>query len=97
MKSHSTMRNAARLVALAAATQLAGCWAVFIPGSLIDKAVGAPAYCARPTVRVGDMLTTPDGVTRRVTRVVGDSPFYCRNQPEGRRTGIDAERVASEK
>jgi hypothetical protein len=78
---------------LAAATQLSGCFFVFIPGSLIDKVAGAPQYCVGSNVRVGDTFRK-DGDLYRVTQVVGDSQYYCRQQPEWRRMGVNAVAIA---
>lgn len=88
------MRTLVRSAALAVAVTplLSGCFFVFIPGALIDKVAGAPAYCVAPGAKVGDTFTK-DGDTYRITKVVGDSPYYCRNNPEWRRFGVDGEAV----
>jgi len=82
------------LLPLALTPALSGCFAVFIPGSVIDAALGAPKYCVRPGAKLGDTFTSPTGETRRITRLTGDSPYFCRNNPEWRRFGVDGEVVA---
>lgn len=78
------------LLAAAVTPFLSGCFFVFIPGALIDKVAGAPKYCVQPSTKVGDNFTK-DGDTYRVTEIVGDSQYYCRNNPEWRRLGVNAE------
>ena len=89
-----THPRAARFVAAGAIlANMSGCFAVFIPGSLIDAAVGAPRYCVVPTnPRIGDTFTVgPD--TYRVTRLAGESLYYCRNSSG--KTGVDADIVSN--
>lgn len=77
------------LLPIAIAPMLSGCFAFFIPGSLIDKMAGAPKYCVGASAQVGQTFTK-DGDTYRITEVVGDSPYYCKDQPEWRRMGVNA-------
>jgi len=77
------------LLATAAAPMLSGCFFVFIPGALIDQVAGAPHYCVVDGSKVGDRFNI-NGTVYSVTKVVGPSPYYCREQPESRRIGVDA-------
>lgn len=81
----------ALLIALACAP-LSGCFFFFIPGTLIDKIAGNPAYCVAPGAKVGDKFQM-NGIVYEVTAIAGDSQYVCRNQPEGRRFGVDAKPV----
>ncbi len=81
------------LLVLGLCTQLSGCFFVFIPGSLIDKVAGNPVYCVRTGSKVGDQFTMPDGRRMEITRDAGESPYVCRNAPEGQRLGVDAKPV----
>lgn len=81
----------ALLLAAAVAPMLSGCFFVFIPGSLIDAAVGAPKYCVPSHLVVGNTFTF-NGSVYRVTKLKGDSPYYCRDNPTGK-LGVDADLV----
>lgn len=74
------MRGRGVLIAagMAACTQLAGCWFVFIPGSLVQKVsdgiTGAEGeHCVARHVKVGDRLTTPSGKVGTVQSLSGTS------------------------
>lgn len=79
-------------LALASPLALSGCFFVFIPGSVIDAAVGAPKYCVASSATVGYRFNL-NGNMYEVTQLKGESPYYCRDQPEGRRMGADAKIV----
>lgn len=79
------MRKIATIAALAACTQLAGCFFVFIPGSLIkaagDAITGARGeHCVGRAAQVGDRITLPDGRVGTVQSLSGTS-VYC-DRPE---------------
>lgn len=66
------------ILAALAATQLSGCFFVFIPGSLIQKAsdsiTGAEGdHCVHSGAKVGDKLTAPDGRVGEVKSLSGTS------------------------
>ena len=87
------MRRVVRgLIALTLGSQLSGCFFVFIPGSVIDAAVGAPKYCVGSAAKVGEKFAF-NGATYEITELKGESPYYCREQPEGRRMGANAKVV----
>jgi len=88
------MRRLALLCTLAVLPNLGGCFFVFIPGSVIDKVAGAPRFCVSPGAKVGDTMTF-NGAQYRITKLVGDSPYYCRNSPESQRFGVDAEPIST--
>lgn len=72
------MRRVFLIAATAACTQLAGCWFIFIPGSLIQKVsdgiTGAEGeHCVARHVKVGDRLTTPSGKVGTVQSLSGTS------------------------
>jgi hypothetical protein len=81
-----------RWLCLLLATQLSGCFAFFIPGSVIDKVVGNPAYCVASGSVVGGRFTM-NGREWEITRVAGESPYVCRNMPAGMQLGVDAKPV----
>lgn len=72
---------------------LSGCFFIFIPGSVIDKVVGAPKWCVSTIVKVGDRITL-NGAPATITKIHGPSDYYCRNSPPDRQIGADAEWVA---
>jgi hypothetical protein len=51
------------------AAMLQGCWAVFIPGNLLESG----SYCVGPNVKVGDRLRYADGRTAIVKAVYNTS------------------------
>lgn len=66
-------------------TQLAGCWFVFIPGSLIkavgDGITGAEGeHCVGRSAKVGDRITLPDGRTLTVKSLSGTSVYCTREE-----------------
>ena len=80
------MRRLGILAAVVCVTQLAGCWFVFIPGSLIQKAsdsiTGAEGeHCVGRHVKVGDRLTDSSGRVGTVQSLSGTS---VRCSEEGR-------------
>jgi hypothetical protein len=83
------MRLLACGAAVAASSMLSGCFFVFIPGALIDKVAGRPSYCVSKVSQVGDIFTK-DGQQYRITKIVGDSPHYCRDYPQWQ-LGVEAE------
>lgn len=83
----------ALILAVLLSPALSGCFAVLIPGSVIDAAAGAPKYCVARGRQVGDRFTL-NGAVYEITALKGESPYYCRNSPEGRHMGADAKVVA---
>lgn len=77
------------ILSLLLTPMLSGCFFVFIPGALIDKVAGRPAYCVASGAKIGDRFTI-NSTVYEVIDVKGESPHYCRDQPEGRRFGVDA-------
>lgn len=77
------------ILAVLLAPLLSGCFAVFIPGPLIDAAVGAPKYCVIDSAQVGDRFTF-NGARYEITELRGASPYYCRNAPDGKKLGVNA-------
>lgn len=68
----------ATISALALCTQLAGCWFVFIPGSLLQKAsdgiTGAEGdHCVAATAKVGDRMGLPNGGMGEIKSLSGTS------------------------
>lgn len=83
-----------RLLPLLLVTPLSGCFFVFIPPGLIDKVAGNPAYCVRSSAKVGETFEMA-GNRYEITRVAGESPYICRNQPEGMKMGVDAKIIGA--
>lgn len=72
------MRRLIALAVVAATTQLAGCFFVFIPGSLIQKVsdgfTGAEGeHCVSSVAKIGDRIRTPSGATYTVRSLSGTS------------------------
>lgn len=72
------MKRITLIAALAATTQLAGCWFVFIPGSLIQKAsdgiTGAEGeHCVNSAAKVGDRVAMPYGGSGEIKSLSGTS------------------------
>lgn len=71
--------RASRLAIVALlATQLGGCFFVFIPGSLIQKVsdgiTGAEGeHCVSSVAKIGDKIRTPSGATYTVRSLSGTS------------------------
>lgn len=82
------------VASLAAAPLLSGCFFVFIPGALIDQVAGNPAYCVGARAKVGDKFRVGENIYE-ITRLAGESPYVCRNQPEHQRMGADARIVVA--
>jgi hypothetical protein len=57
------------IVIAAAAVALQGCWAVFIPGSMLEPG----SYCVGPNAKAGDRIKFPDGRTGTVKEVFSTS------------------------
>lgn len=73
-----TTRRLALAAALALTTQFAGCWFVFIPGSLMTAAADALTgsegdHCVGREAKVGDTVTTPTGAKAVVKSISGAS------------------------
>lgn len=82
------------LASLAVAPALSGCFAVFIPGSAIDAVAGKPSFCVADSAKVGDRVRhQTSGQVYEITKLAGASPYYCREQPEGRRMGAEMKPV----
>lgn len=65
-------------IILAAATQLAGCFFVFLPGSVTsavaDSVTGAEGqHCVAPNKKVGDVYHYPDGRRATIKSLSGTS------------------------
>lgn len=72
------MRRLALAAALIATTQIAGCWFVFIPGSLIRKVsdgiTGAEGeHCVSSGAKVGDRVAMPTGGSGEIKSLSGTS------------------------
>ncbi len=79
--------------ALAACTQLAGCFFVFIPGSLLQRAsdgiTGAEGeHCVPAAARVGDRIALPNGTTGEIKSLSGTS-MRCKNEERPIRARIE--------
>jgi hypothetical protein len=72
------MQSARLAVVLAASSLLSGCWFVFIPGSLINRAADAVTgaegeHCVGRGTQVGDTITIPGSGAARVLSLSGES------------------------
>lgn len=72
------MRIIRTAIVAAACAQLSGCWFVFIPGSLVQKAsdaiTGAEGeHCVTREAKVGDVIRLADGRTGTVKSLSGTS------------------------
>jgi hypothetical protein len=63
------------IVIAAAALALQGCWAVFIPGSMLESG----SYCVGPNAKVGDKIHFADG-RRGTVKATYSTSSRC--QPE---------------
>ena len=71
------------IVCVLMAISLAGCWAVFIPGSVVsgasDSLTGAEGNnCVSATAKIGDRIRLPDGSAGTVKTLSGTST-RCRD------------------
>lgn len=78
---------------MAACTQLSGCFFVFIPGSLIQKAsdgiTGAEGeHCVPSEAKVGDKIALPGGGMGEIKSLSGTS-MRCRSEARPIRARIE--------
>lgn len=71
-------RKLGLVLSLALATQLSGCWFVFIPGSLMQKVsdgiTGSEGeHCVPSSAKVGDRIAMPYGGTGEIKSLSGTS------------------------
>lgn len=81
------------MAAAAACTQLAGCFFVFIPGSLIAKAgdaiTGAEGdHCVPATAKVGDQIMLPGGAMGTIKSLSGTTS-RCKDEARPIRAKIE--------
>lgn len=85
--------NVCLAVLLGLCTQLAGCFFVFIPGSLIAKAsdgiTGAEGdHCVASTAKVGDRIGLPNGAVGEIKSLSGTS-MRCKDEARPIRARIE--------
>lgn len=63
-----------RLLFALACTQIAGCWFIFVPGSVIDRLTGNTGnMCVTDAATVGNVVRKTDGTTVKVVAIAGAS------------------------